>query len=303
MSWFKRAYTASFALLVVLYLCLTFIPTPDRTALHHYHLSTSRFHWLVLPIVIFLILIWIAAYYGSLRVQSYAYLIRRSADGKAFKLVADGILILAISLPVTVAVNSIITLVERYHPGARESLTIINNYFNLLIMGVALTLIARGAEGLSGLVETKIKTLPEKFWVFLLVVFSVFYAYFVANQPEDSASNSVYYMPRWLVLATIAIPYIYIWYRGIKGAYLIHQYQTRVRGALYKHALRYLALGIGAVVLSSVINRTISTAAARITRLDLTPILLIIYGFLIVIAIGYILIALGAKKLKQIEEA
>jgi hypothetical protein len=64
-----------------------------------------------------------------------------------------------------------------------------------------------------------------------------------------------------------------------------------------------VALGIAVVVLGSVLTRVFISISTTITNLKLTPILIIIYGLLSVIAAGYILIAIGAKKLRKIEEA
>jgi len=62
-------------------------------------------------------------------------------------------------------------------------------------------------------------------------------------------------------------------------------------------------MGIAIVVLGSVITRIIYSISPAITNLRITPILVIIYALLVVIAAGYTLIAIGAKKLRKIEEA
>jgi hypothetical protein len=170
-------------------------------------------------------------------------------------------------------------------------------------MAVALSLIAGGAEKLAALANRKHLQLPENFWVLGFIIISSLYGYFLISQPsEKSLAVRPYYLPHWAVLVTLAMPYLYFWYRGFKGAYMLFEYQKNVRGWLYKKALRYLAAGVSVVVLSSVLTRMLTTIPSQLNHLNLTPVLVIIFGLLAVIAIGYGLIALGANRLRKIEE-
>jgi hypothetical protein len=63
-----------------------------------------------------------------------------------------------------------------------------------------------------------------------------------------------------------------------------------------------LALGISAVVVSSVAVRFLATASTQVSRLSLTPVLFIIYGFLVLLGAGFALIAYGATRMRRIEE-
>jgi hypothetical protein len=96
---------------------------------------------------------------------------------------------------------------------------------------------------------------------------------------------------------------MFFWYLGVRGAYNIYLYRANISGQLYKGALNFLAAGIFFVVLGSVLTRMLTSISTTITNLKLTPLLLVIYGLLSVIATGYILIAIGAQKLRRIEEA
>jgi hypothetical protein len=46
----------------------------------------------------------------------------------------------------------------------------------------------------------------------------------------------------------------------------------------------------------------LTTVSTRLTQLSLTPILFILYALIVIDAAGFVLIAIGANKLKQIEE-
>ncbi|HVX58742.1 MAG TPA: hypothetical protein VG964_03340 [Candidatus Saccharimonadales bacterium] len=300
----KRSYSFVFFVLSAGYILLTIIPAPDPGTLANYDLSPQKYRWLVLPIVLFLIIIWSAGFFGSLRVKSYARMIRRSADGRGFNMLSNGILVLAITQPLMFDLNAVVHLIGRYHPATRESLTIINNYVDVLLMGAAMLLIGIGAETLVKLVKTGGKLATERSWVLLFIIFSSIYGYFLVSEPTAGDPNRrVYYLPHWLLLVSVVVPYLFFWYLGLRGSQQLLQYQNKVRGRLYKHALRYLSAGIATVVISSVLTRTLSTASPKLSHLNLTPLLLIIYGLLVVIAAGYVLIALGSNRLKKIEEA
>jgi hypothetical protein len=296
-------FILTFAVLSVLYVALAFLPTPDPGTLQHYHLSTTSYRWLILPIVIFFVIIWLTALYGSLRIKQYARIIRGSREATGLDILSSGFMALALMLPLTSDLSSLANSISRYHETYREPLTIIINYVNLVVMAVALSLIAGGAEKLAALANRKHLQLPENFWVLGFIIISSLYGYFLISQPsEKSLAVRPYYLPHWAVLVTLAMPYLYFWYRGFKGAYMLFEYQKNVRGWLYKKALRYLAAGVSVVVLSSVLTRMLTTIPSQLNHLNLTPVLVIIFGLLAVIAIGYGLIALGANRLRKIEE-
>lgn len=303
-SSFRMYYSLIFLVLGIGYALLSLLPSPNHATLTHYALNESNYRWLILPIVIFLLIIWVAGYYGSLRVKLYSLMLGRSPDGQGFKDLSNGIMILAVMLPLTVDVNSIIHLITQNHPGSLEALTIINNYFDLVIMGAAMILINRGAESLAGLVKLRNSMRTERIWIFASIAASAIYGYLVVSRPaSDVALTKVYYLPHWLLLLSLAIPYLFFWYSGLRGAYLLFGYQKKVRGKIYKIALRLLSLGIAVVVVSSILTRVLTTVSAKLSHLNLTPLLAVIYGLLVVIGAGYVVIALGAKKLRRIEEA
>lgn len=304
LSQWAFAYYLSFFFLIFLYIGLTFFTLPSDMTLRHYHLTPAHYHELIIPIVIFIMIIWLASFYGSVKIKSYAALIRGSADGRAFNIIGNGLIVLTLSSPFMSDLTGIFNLFGRHNDGIHPALTVINNYVGLVLMAAALLLIAFGAEKLSALAVHKRQPWQEKVWVAIFIIFSSLYSYFlIAQPPAASLGQRVYYLPHWLVLISIAIPYLYIWYRGFKGAAEIYAYQKNVRGKLYKSALTYLAIGIGLVVASSILTRVIATASTHLGNLTLNPILIIIYGLLIVMAAGFLLIAVGAKRLRQIEEA
>jgi hypothetical protein len=299
----RRLYLALAALLIIAYPLLTLLPEPQAKILKTYGLNHSSYYLVIVPIVVLLILIWAAGFYGSLILKKYAWIIRGSRDGRAMNIISDGLLVLSLGLPITSVVSAISALVERNHLGAIAALTIFNNYLSLLIMGISFMLIAVGAEHLYDIVRPKISPWPQKIWVLAFIVFSTLYTYFIIFQSTlEGGARKEFFLPNWLLLISVVIPYLYIWYRGINSAYCLLEYRVNVSGKLYKSALSLMAAGITMVIISSVASRTITSLAIKLTSLDLTPLLFIIYALLALTGVGFLLIAAGARRLRKIEE-
>lgn len=298
-----RLYIGLFAILTVVYIGLSFLIPPDKAALKQYHLSVGGARALTASFVIPITIIWLAGLYGSLKMKGYAQLVRKSKEGPAFYYLALGIIVLVITQPLNAVLGSLLAFTARHHTTWAPSLTIIYNYLSLIFMATGLVIIALGAEKLVNLVRIKYSFWYRQIWMLAFIALSSIYSYFIIAQPiHTSLSRRSYFMPNWLILLTIAIPYLFFWYRGFFAASAIFSYQKKVKGSVYKGSLSYLAAGIALVVVSSIAIRFISTASTQISRLSLTPVLFIIYGFLVLLGAGFLLITYGAKKLWMIEE-
>jgi magnesium-transporting ATPase (P-type) len=299
----KKVYLGLAALLTTCYPFLALLPEPPAKVLKQYGLTHSSYYLVIFPIVVLLVLIFLAGFYGSLTIKKYSSAIRDSHDGRAMNLISNGLLVLALSLPVTSVVATISGLIERNHLSMMPALTIFNNYLGLVFMGLSFMLITIGAEWLYEIVRAKISPWPQKVWVLAFIIFSTLYTYFIVFQAtQPGAAQKIYYLPHWLLLISIVIPYLYIWYRGANAGYCIYEYRQNVPGKLYKSALNLLAGGIGLVIISSIASRTITTLSTKLTSLHLTPLLIIIYALLALMGGGFLLIALGARRLIKIEE-
>ncbi len=298
-----KYYKYIFAVLILLYTGLSLLPAPDAHTLSQYHLSSLHARILIATIVLPVIAIWLAAMYGFIKLKDYALLIKESRDGRAFNTISTGLLFLAIGSPLASVISAYFKLLVNTHPGWLANTTIINNYVSLLTMVIGLFFIAVGAEQLASLVKKKPSDQEQRNLVLLFILLSSFYSYFIITQPiHNSLNQRIYYMPNVLVILTLAIPYLYFWYRGLVASYSLYHYQKHVKGQVYKGSLSLVAYGIATVIVTSILVRLLVTISARISNLSLTPLLLIIYGFLIIAAAGYVLIALGAKRLRRIEE-
>ncbi|HVE80947.1 MAG TPA: hypothetical protein VNA68_02290 [Candidatus Dormibacteraeota bacterium] len=301
-----KKYMALLALLVIIYLGITFSIPPDPVSLAKYNLSVLQSRLLSLSIAVPVIGIWFAAFYGFSKFKSYAELIKSSPDGKAFVRLSSGIMVLAIGLPVSSILSSTLNYLGRQNHDLLPQVVITNNYISLLIAAVGFTLIAKGAADLAKVTK---KALPSRSLVAIVVFLLLAAAYIYATLtnpnrtvPVIASGRATYFLPDWLILTTIITPYLYVWYKGLQAAFDINFYRKNIQGILYKKMLGYLAAGLTAVVVSSIFLQFLGAVSVALQKLSLAPLLIIIYILLMVIAVGYVLIALGAKQLKKIEE-
>jgi hypothetical protein len=298
----SRAYIWSFLALTAVYVTLTLTLPSNPKTLEKFQISQGEARLLGLAVVIPLVLIYLMALYGSVRVKRYAASIEKTNEGKSFKHISNGLTVLAYSLPAVAVISSLLTYTAWHSPDLLPAVTIARSYLALIIPLVAFILIEKGASGLIQTLRNKKLSPPPLFNTLGVIILSSLYVWLLTTREPVENGGSTYFLPNWLAVTTLAIPYLYIWCKGIMAAYYLFVYQDRVNGSVYKYAIKYLSLGVGTIVFSSVFIQALSTISAQINRLDLGPILLIIYVLLAIYAVGYGLVARGAKRLKKIEE-
>lgn len=297
-----------FISLGLIYVALLVLIPPQSAALTRYKISADEIRLIRLGVALPLICVWFLAFYGWSKFQNYAEHIAKSKDGKAFSRFTRGLLILALWLPVTTIANNIATAIYTDKPDLTPAMVIANNYFNLLMLLVAFFYMHQGAQKLAK-ISLSVRSWPfakSLLGVVFIITGSLFVYLTLANParqfPPDNLQRAAYYLPDWLLVPTIIIPYLVIFYLGFQVVQNMHTYSSTVKGVLYKSALRYLANGIGAVVLTLLTLRYLTSFTTLLNDAALKAILLIVYLLILVIAAGFILIAFGAKKLHRIEE-
>lgn len=296
---------SSYTLLTILYLLLVIVLPANKAAMQAYHLSALEYHVLLFVVVLPLIAIWFAAFYGYAKLRQYADSISKTAEGANFDRLASGFMWLAWGLPVPSIISLILNSITNAHPGFRATGIIITNYIDLAIPLVAFSLISNGSRGLLDYARVRISTASAKLIILVFVVLGVLYCFLTFRHldPHSAGStNNPFYLPAWLMVLTIIVPYLYAWFIGLLGANEIMLFAKQSQGVLYRKSLRILAIGIIAVIASSIAVQYVSTVEPRLGHLSLNYLLAITYLIRIVAAMGYVLIAIGAIRLKKIED-
>ena len=288
-----------FVILAVLAVGLALGLPPDPHAIHQLHTTATSFRLAIAALLIPYILIWYAAFYAFGKLVEYARHLKGTKDGEGFYKMTLGMGVLAFSLVVPAIVSLTLHRIAVHNPAFRPEATIIANYVNIFPGVAAFLLLLNGARAL-------LRTAPgaaQRFdlrwhtaWFLLLAV--VFSHLTIENQYQSNP----YHLSLWILIVTIIVPYLYGWAVGLMSAYDLNVYSKAVRGSLYRRAIKQFANGIAVAILGSIaIQFTNITIGQRIDK-SLSAVLLADYMLLIIIAAGLALMALGTKKLKQIEE-
>jgi hypothetical protein len=294
-----------FIFLAVIYLGLVVVLPADPSTLEKYNMTQDQARWLNLTVILPALAIWVSALYGYIHFRSYAQLVKNSPEGAPFKKLADGLGILAFSLPATAILSSALTYMAVQDADLQPVSTIVRNYARLGFSLAAFLVIATGAKNLLMTLSSKrAQIVPvSNFLVLGVILLSSIFTWLILSRPTGAGGAiNAYHEPTWLIILTLAVPYLYAWYQGALAFYRLHAYKIEVKGQIYKEAFGNLAAGIGIVVLLSIIIQFITTLSAQLNRLNFTPVLLIIYLLVLLYAVGFGLIARGSKKFKKIEE-
>lgn len=295
-----------FLTLTLSYITLAvFLPT-DPNTLVKYDLTETQARLLNLTVLIPLVAIWLAALYGYVRFKSYALLVRDSPEGRPLSRLADGLGILAFSLPITAVLGSVFNYLAAQNPDLLPLAALVRNYSRLLFSLGSFLLLAWGAAALLRTVKPvrEPNRHVSSYAVLAIILLSSLFTWLIIARPLPAdVASSTYHTPNWVIILTLAVPYLFAWYQGAAACYRLYLYKSRVGGTLYKQVFGNLAIGIGTVVATSVLIQFILTLSVRLNRLDITPVLAIVYLLLIFYAVGFGLVARGAKKFKKFEEA
>lgn len=295
-----------FIAFTLLYLWLVFAVPADTALLNKYGISSSKIQALRLTTAIPYILIWFTALYGYIKFRNYSQSIKESREGKALTLISGGLLALAVMLPFNTVLGNAASYFYHRDPDLKPALVIITNYITVIFLLYAFTVIARGAGKLQETLSYGGYSLRQKLGILALVIFGLLYIYLTFTNPgrRDSSLTPFkgYYLPDWLLVLTIVLPYLYIWYSGAASALRISLYSLRVTGTLYRKALSYLAKGLAMVIVGQMAIRYLISLSPIFDKAELQLLLLAVYVVLLIIGVGFGLIAYGARKLQKIED-
>lgn len=303
----KKAYTWVFLALLATYIVLAFILPTNPETLSKYGLTELSARLLNLTVVVPIALIYLSALYGFIHVDNYANKILYSKEGPHFKKLAAGLAILAFSLPVSSIIGSLRSYARHSLPDLAPSVTILRNYVILAFVCVAMLFIAKGAQGLYHTLGRRTTNGNGQqlslYGVLGPVLLASVYTWLVIAQGNRIPGDEPYYLPEWVLVTTFVIPYVFVWCVGIWAAIHLRKYQDAVKGVVYKRAINHIAFGIAVIILVSILVQSLGSLSVVLSRLDLTPVLALVYFLIALYVVGYGLVARGAKQLKQIEEA
>ena len=246
-------------LLTIVYAGVTLLIDVEQKTLDKYNISQGQVKVLLLTIALPYIIIWFIALAGYLRVKTYAKSIESSPDGEAFTIISRGLLWLVLWMPITAIFSAIGAQYYIHNPSATASVIRFSNYLNLVMLFTAFAYIYHGSTKLTKIIKRPAFN-PSIGTVIAYIVFSALYVFFTLHDssrhtPADGVEVASYYQPDWLIVTSLLIPRLIVWFLGIIAVQNILLYRHKIKGKLYKSALNNLALGIGWVVLATIVLR------------------------------------------------
>lgn len=303
----NKRIVAIFIILSVVYMLEVILIPPDSTALAKFKLSETEAKLLGLSVALPIVLIWMLGCFVYTKFATYVKSIENDRDGKALSLVSYGLLFLCLWLPLSTAFSNISNYLYRTEPSWTVPLVIINNYLNLFLVAVGLALIYKGSYELTKLRESKGLSAWKYVALAPLILISGLFIYLSLNNivrqfPSADVPVAAYYLPDWLLVATIIIPYILVFYYGIFSVVYLYAYRRKVRGIIYKGALDYFAKGLACIVVSIVLIRYLASLTTAFNDATLKIVLLVIYLLLALLLLGFVLLVKSVKRLQAIEK-
>jgi hypothetical protein len=294
-----------YVLLAFVYLLLVILLPANHMLMQRYHISAVQYHILYLTVALPLIAIWFTAFYGAGKLSQYSHMIRKSAEGDGFHNLSQGTAWLAWGLPIPALITLCASAVANNHPGFQGASAIVTEYVTLVMALAAFTLLSRGARSLTTITHTRLNLGQSRSVIFLFLLLGVGYCYLTfrgLDLHSITSTHNPYYLPAWLLITTITVPYLYAWFSGLLAAYELLLYSRKVSGVLYRQSMSFLAFGTVGIIAASVSTQYLLSAISQSGHLSLNATLLIVNLMYILMAASFIMISIGAHRLKKIEE-
>jgi hypothetical protein len=289
----------------VLYTILT-LTSSVATSTSRFDISASQARLLQLTVIIPALIIYGAAFFGAVRFKRYAAAISKSKDGIALNKIANGLLVLSTGLITNGVWGSLRTrfkesgdIVLHTHVTQFLSLAFPIVAFFLMLLGARLLVKIANTYGTA--YRTSVISMAG------LGILTSIYTFALLKNPyrgstPDIDKYSSYYLSDTGILLALVLPSILVWTFGILTVLSLNWYTHTVKGEIYRQAIGKLSKGLMAVISFGIALNFLSTMSSTFSDLSLKGILIFLYVLLILYAVGYLIIASGAKKLALIEE-
>lgn len=280
----------------IAYFGLTFFAR--RSTDNSYHLSPALILALSLTIVGLLLLAWWLGFYAWLELDRYAGRLPAEEGRRTFGRMATGIWLLTSGL----ILSSLMSAAKPMYAGNVELTAIITqvNYYVIIIFPFWGFLWLRvGSRHLAVSVQaamsmrSKLGTVGPP-----VALLAAFYVYLLATNSAPDAEVLTAGPTGFLVLPANFILVVGAWVLGLLTALNIERATHREESAHLVRPLARLYNGILAVTGGFIIlDALMSLGAARLRTLPVSAIVLLIYGFIGVVALGFWIVARSARDL------
>ena len=295
-----------FSVMAISYVLLIFILPANALTMQQYHLSPAQYHLSLLAVTAPSLLVWGIAFAGYAKLQRYARSLQGTPDGRDFNYLATGCAWLAWSLAVPSLVSILANAIAGSHPGFHPTAIISVNYLSLLMPLIGYSILSTGSRNLLQSAKLHLSLAHSRLLGVIFVIIGVLFCYLTFlhfDHDSLSSNHNPYFLPGWLLVVSLIVPYLYAWFIGLLSAQELSVFSANSQGLLYRRALRLLSLGLIIVIASSIALEYLGSVVPRTGHLVFDKHLLFISLVRVISGLGYLLIANGAGRLLKIEEA
>lgn len=290
---------------IPIFVGLIFIFPANKSVLKTYGLDSLEYHILYLLIALPYILVWLAASLAYARLHQYTKLLKKTPEGNDFQHITQGIKYLAFGLPLVAILTLCLNTIGNNVSDLKAASIIIINYLGLAVPLIAYSRMRKGTHGLVERAKLRFSLNDMRTIVISLVLIGVGYCYFTfkkLNLESIGSADNPYYLPAWLMITTVIVPYLYAWFSGLLAAYELVLFGRQVQGVLYRQAVRWVTSGMVGVVAGGIGLQYLRTVVPRTGHISINTALLFAFTAYVILVIGFVLLIIGASKLKKIEE-
>lgn len=256
---------------------------------------------ILLSIIVPVTFIWLIAAYGAARFKEYAYSIKDTQDGKSLNDISNALLLLLPYMILLTMANSIESLFV--HSSNLSIVVGLGNYIPIIFALASVYYLLRGSNELIVLIPHQ-KRNVRRFTAIsslCLLLFAGFAWSFWKSVPLLEPVNGI---PKFaasvdVLLPTYVFPHLLLWTCGIWACTNIAHYAVRTEGKIYRLLFQDLYRGILLVYICLFIAQVLTISSISYAYLSLS--LGLVYGLLVIAAIGFVYIVRGSRKLANAE--
>lgn len=294
---------------ILLWVCYLVISlTTPTTQNQAFQLSALQRYILQFTISVPLLAIWLSGIISGHQLHNYAEHLEDQDLKVTFTRLSRGIYFLVLGSILTTILGSVRSRFLSDF-SVQMTLTVINNYLYVFMPLIGLSLILQSAIELAKSNRASNLTFFRVAAAALIpILATVGHVWLISTNPSRQISTLAgvspsYYLPDYLIYSTIVIPSFITWLIGSLAISYLRLYRRLVAGYIYQSSASFFTAGLVLIIVSSVILQLLlSVGSTRLLALGLTPILAVVYLFIIFQTIGYLLIWRSAKKLFVIEK-
>lgn len=308
-----RQSWASYFLLVglwLVYAALAILPKHEITTAH-YGVSHAGLNVILAILTIPALFVWFALLYAANRFYSYARTIRGSADGRGFNAISLGLYWLLGSSMFTSLLSQFGSIYQAIYGSsttATNVVTIVSNYIGVISALGLFGFFLYGAYQLMHSINAKVDLdYHLRRLIIPVAVLGGIYIYAIMHNAYRQVSHNpvispTYALPDWLIIVTVAGPYIVSWLMGFLAVAIVRSFSASTPGIVYRRMLRHFVSGMTAIVMIVVIEQYIGQISSSLLNTSLGGILAILSLLYFVIVVALVLVARGAAQLSKIEQ-